>query len=104
MAGEITYVTAALTIAHKGDIGRLLVYSFEESIASDATVLLYARKPDDTVVTWTATVYSTTQIAYTTIASTDLSVVGTWALQGYLQEAGRTLRGTVENFEVEDVL
>lgn len=68
-----------------GDIGLQLQITFSDQDLSTASGLAIKYKnPNGTTGSWSATLVGTDTLQYTT-SSGDLSVAGTWTLQGYAE-------------------
>ncbi len=74
---------------YKGDIGTKITLDTEIDISSGTVFKIYYLKPDGTSGFWTAAKEADNQnISYTTLATTDLDVVGTWVIQSYVEVPG----------------
>jgi hypothetical protein len=84
---------------YKGAIGLLVEIDLQEDISAATIKRIYVKKPDGTIVTWSATVYDTTKLHYVT-QSTDLAAAGKYKLQPYIEIGDFKGRGTPVSFTV----
>lgn len=68
------------TKVYVGDTGTVITLDCGQNVSTATARVIYARKPDGTLVTWTASASGTNFIAYTTLEAT-LDQVGIWKLQ-----------------------
>jgi len=87
-----------------GEIGTVITVDCGCDISGATVKSLKVRKPDGTEVSWTATIYNSNYLRYTTISG-DLNLAGTYYIQAYVTFSGWTGRGETaelviyENFE-----
>ena len=73
----------------KGDIGTKIILNTGSNLSTGTVFKIYYRKPDGTTGSWTAQKESDDlSISYTTLSASDLDIVGTWALQSYVEISG----------------
>lgn len=96
---------------HVGDVGAVFVVQVTEwdedtqafvavNISGATTLTIYLTKPNGTVLTKTASLDTTGtdgKMKYTTVSG-DLSVAGTWKIQGYVAGVSGWSGSTVETF------
>ena len=75
---------------YAGDYGREIVIDLGVPTAN-ASVSMSVKKPDGTVVTWAATPYGSTQIAYTTQEG-DTAIAGIYTIMGIYSFGGTVLQ------------
>lgn len=67
-----------------GSIGTLIALDCGEDVSTATVRTIKARRPDGTTVDWTSFADGTDGIAYTTVSG-DLSMVGLWTFQAYVE-------------------
>ena len=82
-----------------GDIGTIIEVDTCNDITTATLVRLNVQKPDDTVVTWSGSVYDTTKIRHT-VVSGDFDQSGTYYVQAYVEMPGWTGRGGTASFKL----
>lgn len=75
-----------------GDIGVVILLDCGQNITSASNYLIKVKRPDGTLVTWTASLSGTNSITYTTVGN-DLNQTGNWLLQSYITGSGFALLG-----------
>jgi hypothetical protein len=85
------------------DIGVVIEIDMGESLSTATNLKLEVRKPDNTEVEWTPTVYGTefNFLRYTTVAN-DLDQAGVWKANPFLSLGGWTGLADTVTFEVYD--
>jgi hypothetical protein len=86
-----------------GDVGTEVVLDCGCDIAAATSPKIYVKKPDGTIVTWTAVVHTlaslTQYLRYYTVTG-DLNQAGKYLLQAGLTMTGWTGRGETADFDV----
>lgn len=94
---------------HLGDIGTEFRVTIKDqngdakNIATASTKTFKFKKPDDTVVTKTATFYTDGSdgiLTWSTTAVGDLDQLGIWNLQAYIVQGGSTNHSDITDFTV----
>jgi hypothetical protein len=91
----------------KGKSGQQLIVKTNRALTGATTVLLKIQKPDHTVVTWTPTSYNLTtgDISYITEGTADVTLVGEYVVQAYVEIAGVALPpGKKGYFKVQNAI
>jgi hypothetical protein len=70
-----------------GDVGTIIEVDVVEIITSGVVFELHVKRPDETTVEWTGSLYDTTKIRYTGQAG-DFAQAGTHWLHAFVQKAG----------------
>lgn len=81
------------------DVGTVILVNCGSAVTGATGISMKVKKPDGTEVSWTATVYGTDYITYTTIAG-DLDQSGEYTLQASLTVGGWTGLGESASFTV----
>ena len=68
---------------YKGDVGAIIRLTSSFDLSGATMARIYYTKPSGETGYWTATVYGTTAIQYTTTSEDDLDEAGQWNFQGY---------------------
>jgi len=89
----------------KGSLAVSIVVTLDFNLTNYTSVVYLVTKPDNTIVSWTATVVTeaTGVTSYATIAG-DLGVVGTYVLQPKVSFATQTYYGEPITFNVDEVI
>lgn len=94
---------------HAGDIGTAFRATIRDEsgnikdLSSASLLQLIFRKPDSTLLTKTATLYTNGVdgiIQWSTTSASDLDLVGPWKIQGKVVISGATHRSDVQSFDV----
>ncbi len=72
-----------MTKVYKNDVGTEIILDCGQDISSSTTRKIKVKKPDNTLVEWTASLEGTTKIKYTT-QSGDLALAGKYLMQAYV--------------------
>jgi hypothetical protein len=87
-----------------GDTGIEIILDVGTNIAASSSRKIKYRKPSGDSGSWTAIQKTSTSIAYTTTATTDLNEVGRWLLQAYVVTPSWTLSGKIARLNVLAIL
>lgn len=90
--------------AFKGDIGTMITLELNEDVSASTVRKIKYRNPNGVLGEWTAALTAPTQISFTTTVVGDLSVVGRWALQAYIEIPGWKGHSTLTYLDVFDTL
>lgn len=85
-----------------GEIGTEILVDTGVDITGATDTKIQCKKPDGTIVAWTATISGTTKLKYT-IISGDFNQSGTYTLQASLILTGWTGRGETATFDVDEL-
>ena len=88
-----------MTNHYVGEIGTEIIVDCGVNITGATPTTLKVKKPDGTEVEWTATIYNSNYLKYTT-TSGDFDQSGTYTLQAALTLTGWIGLGDVATFEV----
>lgn len=84
-----------------GDIGTVIIVNCGSSIEGATTKNLKVKKPDGVFVTWSAEIYQSNYLKYTTVDG-DFNIEGVYYLQASIVVSGWTGLGETANFRVYD--
>jgi len=84
-----------------GEIGTDIIVDCGQDITGATNTELVVKKPDGSIVTWTATIYNTNYLKYTTVSG-DFDQAGTYRLQASLTLSGWTGYGETSEFIIYD--
>ena len=87
------------TKLYQNDIGTIFTIDCGSDISGAINTRLLIRKPDGTLVEWTAVTYDSNYLRYTTVAG-DLDQVGSYKLQATLNINNWSGRGETTSFTV----
>lgn len=90
-----------MTRHYIGEIGTEIIVDIGVDITGATPTKLKVKKPDGTEVEWTATVYNSNYLKYTSLIG-DFNISGTYSLQASLTLSGWTGLGDVATFEIYD--
>jgi hypothetical protein len=90
-----------MTRHYIGEIGTEIIVDIGVDITGATPTKLKVTKPDGTEVVWTATVYNSNYLKYTTISG-DFNLAGTYILQAELTITAWSGLGDVATFEIYD--
>lgn len=86
-----------------GETGTQIIVDCGQNISAATGCLLYVRKPDGTLVTWTPTILTLNSLpnylSYSTLAG-DFDQIGSYCLQSYMMLAGWSGRGETVMFQI----
>ena len=82
-----------------GEVGTVITVDCGSDISGATGTILKVRKPDGTEVEWTATIYDSNYLRYTTVAG-DFNKAGTYHVQAHLTLAGWTGHGETAEFPI----
>ena len=88
-----------MTKHYVGEIGTVIIVDCGVDITGATPTTIKVKKPDGTEVEWTATIYDSNYLKYTTISG-DFDQSGTYVLQASLTLTGWIGLGDVATFEV----
>jgi len=88
-----------MTDHYVGEIGTDIIVDIGTDITGATPTVLKVQKPDGTTVEWTASIYNSNYLKYTTISG-DFDQSGTYVVQASLTLTGWTGLGDVATFEV----
>ena len=88
-----------MTDHYTDEIGTEIIVDCGVDISGATPTTLKVKKPDGTEVEWTATIYNSNYLKYTTILG-DFNQSGTYVLQTSLTLTGWTGLGDVATFEI----
>ena len=83
------------------EVGTVITVDCGCDITGATGTALKVKKPDGTEVSWTATIYDSNYLRYTTVSG-DLDQVGVYYVQSYLTIGGWTGRGETAEFIIYD--
>ena len=84
-----------------GDVGTDIIVDCGVDITGATDTTMKVKKPDGTTVSWTATVYNSNYLKFTTIADS-FDQAGVWKLQSSLTLGGWTGLGETAEFTIYD--
>ncbi len=82
-----------------GEIGTVILLDTSANISAATNKYIKCKKPDGTIVSWTATVAETTKLSYTTIAG-DFNQAGMYRVQASLTLSGWSGLGETALFKI----
>jgi hypothetical protein len=85
-----------------GDTDTAIILDCGTNISASSARTIEARKPDGSVVSWTATLEGTTGVRYNTLANT-LDQAGEWQLQAKVTIGSGVWRGETVLLQVHQV-
>ena len=85
-----------------GEIGTEILVDTGVDISSATDTKIQCKKPDGTIVEWSATITDTTKLTYTTLAD-DFNQSGKYIIQASLVISGWTGRGETAIFDVDEL-
>lgn len=80
-----------------GEIGTVITVDCGEDISAATNTKFKVKKPDGTEIEWSASIYNTNYLQYTTINS-DLNQYGEYIIQSSLTISGWTGLGDADSF------
>jgi hypothetical protein len=87
------------TTIYLGDFGNEIVLDCGMDVSASTSRIIEARKPDGSVVTWSAALEGTNAIRYITVAG-DIDQVGIWLLQALVGISGWSAHGETAQLHI----